>query len=61
VAITLYRRYLALVPNSGVRLSLARLLQKGGELDAARQEVRRYLNYEPGHGGAKKMLSELGQ
>lgn len=58
-AIALYRRYLALVPNSEKRLSLVQLLKKTGELEAARQEVRRFLNYSPGHGGARRLLAEL--
>lgn len=59
-AIGLYRRHLAIVPLSGVRLSLARLLQASGDLVGARAEVRRFLNYNPGHAGAKRLLAELG-
>lgn len=60
-AIALYRRYLAVQPQSGVRMSLARLLEQQGDVDGARQEARRLQNYEPGHGGAKQMLDRIGR
>lgn len=58
-AIGWYRRYLALVPESPSRLQLARLLKDEGEVDAARSEARRLLNYQPGNAAAKRLLEEL--
>jgi O-antigen ligase/tetratricopeptide (TPR) repeat protein len=58
-AIALYRRFLAVQPQSADRLALAELVWQQGDADGARQEARRVLNYNPGHGGAKRLIEDI--
>lgn len=59
-AVRLYRRYLTLQPDSPQRLQLAQLLHKGGDVEGARQELRRLLNYQPANATAKRLLQQWG-
>ncbi len=58
-AIRHYRSYLSMAPTSGVRLSLALLLEKVGDPEAATAEAQRLLNYQPSNGGGKQLLQRL--
>ena len=59
LAIEHFRRLMAIRPDSGERLLLAQLLLDAGDKDAARIELRRLLNHNPGNRAARDLLQSL--
>ncbi len=59
IAIEHFRRLMAVRPESNERLQLAQLLLDAGDKDAARIELRRLLNHNPGNRAARDLLQSL--
>lgn len=59
IAIEHFRRLMAIRPEAGERMQLAQLLLDAGDKDAARIELRRLLNHNPGNRAARDLLQSL--